>query len=1053
MVMVSEGRMAPPPPPPMLSALRPLRRCPEESRSSGRSAAAQRRPRAPGLRGLAATGRLRGLASVFGVAVGIAAVAGDPCATEEWAETRQALREAVGDGTAPEGRLAALRQATVAPLQPSACIAGAASLHLVHMLQYDAQRRLQELSRHGEDLLTVLLDSDWGSQQLEPTAREAWPIFGLLHLMQYQLSLDDAAKVARGERWQPLESDDHMRFRNWIYSHLASGQTPPLVDSVHFLARADPRKVHEASKECSAAKAMGYLATALVFVQEQDVGLQRETRELLAAAEAHVKLCMRSRAGDASAFSLRGFLLSEWPLSWLLHTVLLKRAAVAAAAARTQREAPPKPQAAEAARRALQALVLEPPLGGDAVGVAPPATNAAPAAAQQSLPSGAAGDARPSRPAAAGVAQISASATALEQPPVVLEVDVRKVVFRQLGPGLYTAELSQLLEVVGLGARRFVQLFRNGLPLRRAASAEGDCSAGLPRDSKLFWASRPHFGADLLTVFDPDFLRPSVQYTISSRPPVTVGLYLEPGSASDPYNAEWLQAYREAASRLGLRLEETADLASVRSGSVNVWRINQMFQGGRLAGAPGVGAAIADHFQVLSGRGAAMWPRPETMVLYQDKLALRELFQAVGVPAPKSWVATSPEDLDRLLASGELTARDFPLVLKHPYAASSRGMAGCDSLDNVKAQVAAWLAEHRVPCLLQRRVPVSRDLRLTFVGGEIVHGYWRLKPSPDMLTTGTGQGGSRLDFNIPAQELAPFVRDFAARTGVDIGGMDIAFPERPGPDGEGPLVFEVSPIFDLNPEPPPDWAHRPYKEYKETADYKQRRAESYTACAEKILAYALGRRGRLLVDVDNTVSASWERLRRAALPSWPGDTFDSAKAFSASELALDRPLPAAADALRSLTREWEVSFLTARGFPGAYEATARWLSEHGLPCERLIVVQEAREKAEWLEEEVDASHANAELAGLPVAGRPPRPSGRVLLVDDLSRAHHTATTQLDAATIGLLQRRNLPFEIFRPESTDWRQLAERLVALAAAPQPAGGSVAQRAPRCRALDEA
>ena len=60
-------------------------------------------------------------------------------------------------------------------------------------------------------------------------------------------------------KWQPLLSDNHLRFRNWIYSHLNHNETPPLVDSVHFLARADPREPENPARECSAAKAMGYL--------------------------------------------------------------------------------------------------------------------------------------------------------------------------------------------------------------------------------------------------------------------------------------------------------------------------------------------------------------------------------------------------------------------------------------------------------------------------------------------------------------------------------------------------------------------------------------------------------------------------------------------------------------------------------------------------------------------------------------------------------------------------------------------------------------------------
>merc|ERR1712151_477403 len=220
---------------------------------------------------------------------------------------------------------------------------------------------------------------------------------------------------------------------------------------------------------------------------------------------------------------------------------------------------------------------------------------------------------------------------------------------------------------------------------------------------------------------------------------------------------------------------------------------------------------------------------------------------------------------------------------------------------------------------------IGRDLRLTYVGGEIVHGYWRVKPDVNVLTAATGQGGSRLDFNIPRDELASFVRAFSERTGIDIGGMDIAFPE----DGTGPVVFEVSPTFDLNPEPPAEWAMQPYKEYKKTEDYKKRRAQAYSYFAEGIVNYALRARGKLLVDVDNTVSASWERLQRAAVPAWPGQTFDPTIAFSPAELARDTPLPGAVSALRSLPASWEVSFLTARGFKGAHAATTSWLQAHG----------------------------------------------------------------------------------------------------------------------------
>jgi len=167
----------------------------------------------------------------------------------------------------------------------------------------------------------------------------------------------------------------------------------------------------------------------------------------------------------------------------------------------------------------------------------------------------------------------------------------------------------------------------------------------------------------------------------------------------------------------------------------------------------------------------------------------------------------------------------------------------------------------------------------------------------------------------------------------------------------------------------------------------------------------------------DVVAASWERIRRAAVPSWPGQTFDASRAFSAEELARDKPLKGAAEALAGLSRDWEVSFLTARGFPDAFALTEQWLHDHGFShFSRLVVVGQARDKVAWLEEEMAATEA----AVLPE-------SRRVLLVDDLSRGHHLAKPEPDRETIGLLQEAGIPFEVFDfADDEAWPKLAQRL---------------------------
>eukprot|EP00403_Amphidinium_massartii_P046724 CAMPEP_0178459134 /NCGR_PEP_ID=MMETSP0689_2-20121128/47947_1 /TAXON_ID=160604 /ORGANISM="Amphidinium massartii, Strain CS-259" /LENGTH=914 /DNA_ID=CAMNT_0020085549 /DNA_START=47 /DNA_END=2793 /DNA_ORIENTATION=+ len=865
----------------------------------------------------------------------------------EWAEPRQLLWAVVGNGSAPLERLEALQRSPRIPWKPSHCVLGAVSLHLLQTLQQTASARHLEIASGGE-LLQVLLQVRWTE-----VAAQGWPVFGLLHLLQMQLA-EEADELVKGgpqvQTWQLPQTDDHVRFRNWVYSHLQFSQIPPLVDAIHFIARADPREAGDPVKECSAAKAMGYLATAWTFVNENDEGSQRQGGELVDIAEGHVKSCANLDAN----FTLMGLLTTDWNLWWILHVVLTSLHPVV--------QSKPEP--------------LRPQKG------------TAPVKSQADICDGCS-----SHVVAEGLHPMS---------------EAVKREFADFGDGVFVIELSALEAKLGLKRGQFVQLYRNNAPLRRLPRSSVVMGRPPPDHMGPAWALLHVFSSSVVCITDPDFLRDS--YSISTRDPIRVGIYAEPLSAQDPYNAEWLQAFQAAILAMDVDLHYITD--PTLAAQAYFWRINQMFQGGRWAGQAGVGAAIAEHLQTTLGAlGAVPWPRPETAVFYQDKIALKQLFEQVEIPAPRSWIVENEQELMSMLRSGILRHEHFPVVLKHPYAASSRGMASCATVEDAPEVISKWLAEHRVPCLVQHRVQVAKDMRITYIGGEIIHGYWRLKASSEELSSGTGFGSSRLDFNIPRAELAPFVREFARRTGLDIGGMDIAFPL----GSAGPVVFEVSPTFDLNPEPPPKWQSVPYAEYKKTDDYIKRRADSYQECARQMIVYALNRRHHVYVDIDNTVNNAWERLRRAALPSWPGQTFDAGRAFDPKELARDAPVADAAQALLGLTRDWEVSFLSARGSPGLYSPTVQWLQQHGFAYSQVILVSEAQHKVAWL---VDGM-ADAWLRNV-----------RLVLIDDLARGYHQATPEIDEEVVQQLQRCEVPFEVFRPGSTSWAELARQLTALA-----------------------
>ena len=52
----------------------------------------------------------------------------------------------------------------------------------------------------------------------------------------------------------------------------------------------------------------------------------------------------------------------------------------------------------------------------------------------------------------------------------------------------------------------------------------------------------------------------------------------------------------------------------------------------------------------------------------------------------------------------------LPVLLKHPYASSSRGLASCADAQTLRACVEAWLREWKVPCIVQQKITFTREV-------------------------------------------------------------------------------------------------------------------------------------------------------------------------------------------------------------------------------------------------------------------------------------------------------------------------------------------------------
>lgn len=170
--------------------------------------------------------------------------------------------------------------------------------------------------------------------------------------------------------------------------------------------------------------------------------------------------------------------------------------------------------------------------------------------------------------------------------------------------------------------------------------------------------------------------------------------------------------------------------------------------------------AFAAQFHAM---GKAIFPSLECHLFESDKIRQANLFQALGLPHPRTRVFYGRQRT-RIKEYFE-----YPFIAKTPRrSALGRGVFlinGPDALD-------AYLASHPT-ALIQERLPITRDIRVVLIGFEPVCAYWRIC-RPGEFRANLARGGT-VDFTgIPGQAVELAV-DLARRANLDEVGVDVAW--------------------------------------------------------------------------------------------------------------------------------------------------------------------------------------------------------------------------------------------------------------------------------------
>lgn len=182
---------------------------------------------------------------------------------------------------------------------------------------------------------------------------------------------------------------------------------------------------------------------------------------------------------------------------------------------------------------------------------------------------------------------------------------------------------------------------------------------------------------------------------------------------------------------------------------------------------------------LLYGLKARIFPSPASYYLGHNKIEQTRAMQAVFPHwMPKTSIyGSSRSSLERVLVEFR-----FPLVVKAVKSARGEGVA----LLHNEAELFSWAANHGV-LYVQERLEIDRDVRVVWVGDQVLDAYWRLAPKGGFLNN-VAQGGEVVRDPVP-QAVLDMVACVARQFGIDHAGFDVAWVN------DQPYFIEFNRIF------------------------------------------------------------------------------------------------------------------------------------------------------------------------------------------------------------------------------------------------------------------
>ena len=422
-----------------------------------------------------------------------------------------------------------------------------------------------------------------------------------------------------------------------------------------------------------------------------------------------------------------------------------------------------------------------------------------------------------------------------------------------------------------------------------------------------------------------------------------------------------------------------------------VHRLDSDIYNGSLANTEKCSQELYKLISDIENIGCICYPSAELMKYYENKVQLYKLFTDKGVKIPDSFLVSN---INQYYEIREKLLKYLPVIIKACFSCSSNNIQQASNINELDNIIKNYFASNNSVILIQKKIHFTREARLTYIGENIYHSYYRIKSSADKVSGATNYGSS-ISFTINTDRLKSFIKNFIDKTKFYIGGIDIVWEN--DDLNSDPYVLEVSPIYDINPPPIGEYETLPYSMFKKSGYYESEKQKIYQFAANNILDYIIDINSRplLLVDIDCTLSDSEPRIKKWA----NGEAYKNYE-----NMILDQPIENSVTILDKLAEIYKIVIITARrGFKDGLRSTKDWLYKHNYTFHQLILVNELREKTLFYQDK------NTDL-----------------LIDDFTTNHHINTID-DEGNLIYYRQNGYQFIKFDKNKLNWLQLKKMLI--------------------------